>query len=96
LILIDELLDKGAYVNAVNYYGDTALMIAAQNGHTKIADQLRGFLRGFTETLNPLFDRELLAEASRKGRAETSASPAPSAAAKTAAKIDNSGQDRKK
>ena len=40
MILIDELLDKGAYVNAVNYYGDTALMIAAQNGHTEIVAKL--------------------------------------------------------
>ena len=93
--IVTKLLDRGADVNAATLDGGTALILAAQNGHTEIADRLRDFLNGF-QTINPLFDRESLVEASRKGRAETSASPNPSAAAKTAAKIDNSGKDRKK
>ncbi len=65
---VDRLLDQRADVKAATSDGATALIIAAQNGHTEIVDQLRDFLNGFTETLNPLFDRESLLK--RHGKAE--------------------------
>ena len=39
---VRQLLDEGAAVDEKDKNGDTALMLASENGHTEVVQQLRG------------------------------------------------------
>jgi hypothetical protein len=59
--IVDKLLDHGAYVDAIRSNGNTALSLAAQKGHTKIASTLLKTLsKNIDEEVTKLVDKAIL------------------------------------